>query len=180
VSQNTVALLKAIADESRLSILVILNQGDCYTELIASRLNLTPATVNFHLKKLEQAGIVNCSRVYRYQFYSLNRDILNQTLLDIIKLEPVDGLDDESAFRESVIKNFFENGRLKSIPVQVKKRRIILEYITEQLEPDREYTEKEINAVISQYHEDYCTIRRELIGWEYVSRADGIYKRIWK
>ena len=59
-------LLKLLADETRLKILNILMKEDSYVEKIACDIGLTPATVCYHLKKMESAGIVNCSRS---QFY---------------------------------------------------------------------------------------------------------------
>ena len=49
--QEHLTLLKLLADETRLRIINILSEGDSYVELIASKLELTPATVCYHLKK---------------------------------------------------------------------------------------------------------------------------------
>ena len=67
------AIFKALGDESRLAILRILLEEESYVELLASRLGLTSATVSFHLKKLEGAGLVSCRRTQFYQIYSVNR-----------------------------------------------------------------------------------------------------------
>lgn len=178
--QNFLPILKALSDASRFKIVTILRQGDCYPELLALKLNLTPATVNFHLKKLEQVGLVKCNRVRRYQFYSLNYELLNQTLLDVIESETEANPPDDSAFFAQVVNHFFENGRLKTIPVQIKKRQIVLEHIVQAMEWGKEYTEGQLVDFLKQYHDDYCTIRRDLIGWKYISETNGIYKRIWR
>ena len=68
-------LLKLLADETRLNILNILLREDSYVEKIACDLSLTPATICYHLKKLEAAGVVNCSRAQFYMIYSLNREL---------------------------------------------------------------------------------------------------------
>ena len=59
--------LKLLANETRLEILNILLKEDSYVEKIACELSLTPATICYHLKKMEAAGMVNCSRS---QFYT--------------------------------------------------------------------------------------------------------------
>ena len=61
-------LLKLLADQTRLEILNILLKEDSYVEKIACELSLTPATICYHLKKMESAGVVNCSRS---QFYMM-------------------------------------------------------------------------------------------------------------
>lgn len=40
------------------------------------------------------------------------------------------------------------------------------------------YTEKEVNIIIADFHDDFCTIRRDLIGFNLMERKDGEYKRI--
>ena len=78
------AVFKALGDESRLAILRILFEGESYVELLASRLGLTSATVSFHLKKLEAAGLVSCRRTQFYRIYSANREIFSQPLEALI------------------------------------------------------------------------------------------------
>ena len=57
-----IALFKCLADRSRLQILKSLSEGDMYVERLSERLNLTPSTISFHLKKLESAGIVTSKK----------------------------------------------------------------------------------------------------------------------
>ena len=78
-------LLKLLADETRLEILNILLKEDSYVEKIACELSLTPATICYHLKKLEAAGVVNCSRTQFYIIYSLNREIFDKPLYELKK-----------------------------------------------------------------------------------------------
>mgnify|MGYP001431208569 CR=1 FL=1 len=82
------------------------------------------------------------------------------------------------AYKASVINNFMtREGRLRHIPAQYKKKLVILEHLVEQLEEGRVYPEKEINAYIQTYHEDFATIRREFIIHEYMSRDREMYVR---
>ena len=77
---ETLMVLKALADDTRLKILRALNEQDMYVELIAERMQLTPATVSFHMKKLMAAGLVDSRREQYYTVYSLRRDMFNMTL----------------------------------------------------------------------------------------------------
>lgn len=78
--------------------------------------------------------------------------------------------------KEKVLNAFFENGKLKSIPTTRNKREFVLRHLVSQLEPNRIYTEKEINAFISKFHSDVCTIRREFIINKLMVRNAGKYK----
>ena len=42
-------------------------------------------------------------------------------------------------------------------------------------EPERIYEERELNEIIMRYNEDYCTIRRELIGEKVLAREGSKY-----
>ena len=170
-------LLKLLADETRLEILNILLKEDSYVEKIACELSLTPATICYHLKKMESAGVVNCSRSQFYIIYSLNRDIFNKPLYELIKKDDA-VVDTEEKYKKEVISNFFKYGRLTQIPTQRKKREIVLLEILKQFETDREYGEKEVNEIILRYHEDFCTIRREMIAFGMMTRNHEIYKRV--
>ena len=170
-------LLKLLADETRLEILNILMKEDSYVEKIACELSLTPATICYHLKKMESAGVVNCSRSQFYIIYSLNREIFNKPLFELIKKDE-QIVDTEEKYKKEVISNFFKYGRLTHIPTQRKKREIVLAEILEQFDFDREYPEKEVNEIILRYHEDFCTIRREMIAFGMMTRDHEIYKRV--
>jgi excisionase family DNA binding protein len=70
-----------------------------------------------------------------------------------------------------------DDGRLRSIPTTSAKRAVILDYLADQLEADRTYRERELNAVLRRFHDDVATLRRELVGAKLLVRTrDGVYK----
>lgn len=152
-----------------------------YVELLAERLKLSPSTVSFHLKKLEEAGIVYSNKEQYYVMYYIDKAILNLNLLELVKINADDESiqkEREEEYRKKVIDSFFEYGKLKSLPVQQKKRKIVLEEIVKNFEQDKLYTEKEVNIIIADINDDFCTIRRALISEKLMEREAGIYKRI--
>lgn len=178
---EAIALFKALADKSRLQILKSLAQEDMFVERLAQRLDLTPATISFHLKKLSQAGAVSSYKSQYYTMYALNRQVLNTGILELI-LEKSDEADAQAqrdaAYRQKVIDSFFEYGKLKSIPVQRKKERVILELIAEKFEYDRTYSEREVNLIIADFHDDFCTLRRDMIAEKLLDRDRQGYWRV--
>lgn len=175
--KENLELLKLLADETRLEILNILLKEDSYVEKIACELFLTPATICYHLKKMESAGVVNCSRSQFYMIYSIDRDIFDKPLYELIKKDDA-AVDTEEKYKKEVISHFFKYGRLIQLPTQRKKREIVLFEILKQFETDREYGEKEVNEIILRYHEDFCTIRREMIAFGMMTRDHEIYRRV--
>ena len=178
---EAIALFKALADKSRLQILKSLALEDMYVERLAQRLDLTPATISFHLKKLAQAGAVSSYKSQYYTMYALNREVLNTGILDLI-LEKSDEAETQAqrdaAYRQKVIDSFFEYGKLKSIPVQRKKERVILEFLAEKFEFGRIYTEREVNLIIADFHDDFCTLRRDMIAEKLLDRNRDGYWRV--
>ena len=179
--ERVLQLFKCLADRSRLRIVQSLLREEMYVERLAQRLGLTPATISFHLKKLEEAGLVTSHPEQYYTMYALQREELTLPVVDLIA-----GATDqtseqerrEAEYRRKVIETFFEYGRLKAIPAQRKKERICLEEIAKMLEPGRIYTEPELNDVLQGFHEDYCTLRRDMISEGLLKRDNGRYEKL--
>ena len=167
-------LLKVLADETRLAILNILLREDCYVEKIACELSLTPATICYHLKKLEAAGVVNCARSQFYIIYSVNREIFNKPLYELIKADSP-AVDGDEKYKNEVLSHFFKYGKLTQIPTQRKKREIVLRKIAQEFKSGCKYTENEVNEIIHNFHEDHCTIRREMVACGIMARENEIY-----
>ena len=179
--EQVLRLFKCLADRSRLRIVQSLLREEMYVELLAQRLGLTPATISFHLKKLEEAGLVTSRPDQYYTMYALRREELTLPVVELIA-----GATDQSSqqelreeqYRKKVIETFFEYGRLKAIPAQRKKERICLEEIAKSLEAGRIYTEPELNEVLLGFHEDYCTLRRDMISEGLLRRENGLYEKV--
>ncbi len=80
--------------------------------------------------------------------------------------------------KEKVIKNFVKDDHIEILPAKRSKRKYLLEYILAQFEPNRDYSETEVNNIIGRYHEDYATVRREFIMEKMMERSGGTYRRL--
>lgn len=80
-------------------------------------------------------------------------------------------------YREKVLHAFVVDGRLTTIPARERKRRIVLRWIaTTDLEPGRDYPERDLDMRLALRHRDVAALRRYLVEDRYVSRAGGIYR----
>lgn len=178
--QETIALFKCLADKSRLLILKSLAVESMYVERLAERLSLTPATVSFHLKKLEAIGAVSSQKDQYYTMYSINKDLFSYRIIDLIQEESSEQklqAERDEAYRQKILSSFIKYGKLVSIPAQRKKKRVILEEIVSNFQSGRTYTEKEVNIIIAEYHDDFCTLRRDMISEGLLEREGSIYKK---
>lgn len=175
---ESITIYKALADETRLKILNALHEKEMYVELLAERLQLTPATVSFHMKKLLAAGLVETRREQYYTIYSLRKEAFRLTLEQLTFSENQDNDTEkqrEEMYRRKVIKSFMPYGYCEVMPAQTKKRMIIYEEILRKFEIGKQYPEKEVNAIIGQVHGDFCTVRRAFIGLGWMTRENGVY-----
>lgn len=67
------------------------------------------------------------------------------------------------------------DGRLKQIPVKAAKKQVILAHLAAQFEPGCRYAEKAVNETLKRFHDDYCTLRRDLVDFRYMERAANEY-----
>ncbi len=79
--------------------------------------------------------------------------------------------------RDKVVSNFVKDEHIEILPAQRSKRKYLLEYILAQFEPNRVYSEDEVNKTISRHHSDFCTVRREFVAEKMMDRVDGKYRR---
>lgn len=99
-------------------------------------------------------------------------------IMDIIKEESTEAklqAERDEAYRKKVIASFFEYGKLKSIPSQRKKERIVLEEMAKAFESGRKYTEREVNIIIADFHDDFCTLRKDMIDEKILAREGMVY-----
>ncbi len=179
--EQQVKFFKALADASRLRVISSLMESPKYVELLAERLELAASTVSFHLKKLEEVGLVTKEKDQYYITYALTKEVFDKPLSAWFESASVATNEEaarEAAYRQKIIDSFIKYNKIKSIPVQRKKRLVVLEYLLEAFKMDTRYTEREVNIIIADYHDDFATLRRELINERMMAREGGIYWRM--
>lgn len=179
-TEQSVAIMKALADPSRLAIVSSLLESSQYVEELAKRHALAPSTVSFHLRKLEQAGLVTSRKEQYYVVVQANESVFDTTLREIVTALPVGReLQDQRMedYRRKVLEAFFRHGRLEKLPAQHKKRLIVLEQFAGRFEAERRYSEQEVTGLIMPLFDDYCTIRRLLVDDGLIRRDGATYWR---
>ena len=168
-----VALFKALGDASRLQILGLLARGPQSVEAIAQTLKLGAPTVSHHLTKLKAVGLVRSERDQYYQIYRFCDTPLTEMARALLAHDALPEVAAAEPEIRDVLRPYLVDGRLTKIPAQRKKRQLVLEYLASQFEPGRRYAEKDVNAMLEAFHEDFCTLRRELVMAKLLDREDG-------
>lgn len=169
--------VKALSDSNRLKIIGLLARQPYSVEELAALLNLKASTVSHHLAKLSQAGLVSAKTESYYNVYQLDEKALelkSRSLFSQENLAASVADVDADAYDNKVVKDYVrKDGSLKTIPAQKKKLEAILRYVVKAFEVNKRYSEKKVNEILSRYHEDTASLRRELVGFGLMKREGG-------
>ena len=73
-------------------------------------------------------------------------------------------------FRTKTLRTFMPDGRITAIPTKRRALVVILIEVLAALEPDRIYDEKQLGAILGEFHPDFALLRRELIDYRLLER----------
>jgi hypothetical protein len=176
-SEELVTFFKALADPNRLKIVGLLAEKPYSVEELAALLQLKPPTVSHHLSRLAEAELVTSRGESYYTVYQLDRKLLEEKSRSMFSqgdLSTVAAEVDVDAYDNKVIKDYSKrDGSLKTLPAQRKKLEAILRHVVKAFEVGKRYSEKRVNEILSQYHQDTATLRRELVGFKLMEREGG-------
>ena len=168
MSDEVITFFKVFADANRLKIVGLLAQQPYSVEELAALLDLKPSTVSHHLSKLAQIGLVSAKTESYYNVYQLDEKALELKSRDLFSQENLAASVadvDAGAYDNKVVKDFVrKDGSLKTIPAQRKKLEAVLRHVVKAFELNKRYSEKKVNEILSRYHEDTASLRRELVG----------------
>jgi len=175
-----VSLASALFDIDRLRIAAALSNGPANRMELAEKVGLS------HRELIRQLDLLQYFRLARpenpsagqpdhYTRYVLNEDGFRQARQAMAKYRgqkprPTDK-------RELTIETFMPGGKLTAFPLKNEQIVIILDEVVEKFELEKQYTEKQVNVILEEINEDYCSLRRLLIDYRYLSRNKGIYVR---
>jgi hypothetical protein len=166
-------LFKALADPARLRILGLLAERSLAGHELADRLALTPPTISHHMRRLVAARLVDVVPDAQSRIYSLRTDAIRDISGSVLPDEVSQPANDEES---AVLRAFFDGPRLRQIPASRKNRVIVLRHLLPRFAPDRLYPESEVNEILREAHDDFATLRRELVDYGFMVRDRGIYR----
>lgn len=79
---------------------------------------------------------------------------------------------------DAVLGRFFDSaGRLKNLPAKQSRQLAVFDLIAQRFVPGVRYTEIEVNHELMQVYDDYVSLRRGLVDFGLLDRANGVYWR---
>jgi len=183
--RDLLEMLKALADEQRLTMISLLGAQERNVGDLAAALGLSEPTVSHHLSKLRKVGLVNLRMAGNQRFYRTAEPALKRFRRYVAEIdqpvkpapprEPdawIDALDWDEADKK-VLRDYTRQSKLIQIPTKDKKWNAILRWLAIMFEPGVRYSEKEVNAILTRVHPDYAQLRRNLVEFGYMRRERG-------
>ncbi len=168
---------RVLSDPMRLRILGLLAREPTTGVDLAGELGLSTATISHHLSRLQKAGLVVATPDGTSKRFALNAPFFDPiTLLPGAESERRTGESDADREPARTLRHFFDGRRLKTIPAKRKQLVIVIQELLGWFEPNRDYPEREVNEILREAHEDVATLRREMVDYRYMHRANGIYR----
>ncbi len=170
---SAAALIGALADEQRRTVFAAVQLGSSSLDAIVAATSLTQAQVAKALGKLVEVGAIASQDgslvVPVAVFPAAARAALSK---------PPSGEHDGLAGEQrKVMDAFVVDGRLTSIPASHSKRLVVLDWLAQEFEPGRRYSEAMVNLVLGQRHPDTAALRRYLVDEGFLDRDGGEYWR---
>jgi biotin operon repressor len=175
-SDELLRFFKALADANRLKIVGLLARQPYSGEELAALLGLKASTISHHLARLAQAGLVSARAEGYYNIYQLEESALQRVRRLFSKGDLVEAASrvDADGYDRKVLGDFLlPSGRLKEIPAQRKKREVLLRHVAGSFKAGRRYSEKQVNEMLSNFHADTASLRRELVAAGIMEREGG-------
>ena len=171
---DAATLVRLLADDDRRRVVAALVLGADTTDDVVDRTGMRLREVVEALSRLEAAGLVE--RGADGTILLLEQAFALAARASAPEPRPSEH-PDEPAEVARILDQAFRNGRLVQLPTKESKRLVVLDHIAQRFEPGERYTEKQINASLSQIHEDTATLRRDMVDFGFMDRADGAYWR---
>jgi len=169
-SMNANQLCGLLAEPSRLRTFSAVVLGATTPEQVAGSTGLPAPVVVKALQRLSRGGLIEDSRSGLRANEDVFKDVVRDNQPEWVPLDP-----DPS--RDAVLRSFIRDGRLTHFPTFPDKFRIVLEYLVQSFEPDRDYPEAEVNEILNRFHPDHAALRRQLVEARLLERTNSIYTR---
>jgi hypothetical protein len=167
IDAGTLAGLLANGDRRRVAAALVL--GASTLDEVKTATGLRARSVGQALTRLVDAGLVVRDDDGRHW---LVEDAFRQAA---IAAAPTDKPESFNAPEDAarVLRSFVRGQRILSIPSQHSKRRVGLDYVAQEFEPGRRYSEREVNATLARWYDDVASLRRYLVDEELLQREPG-------
>jgi hypothetical protein len=176
---DAAVLVGLLAEEDRLKVVAALALGAATLDDVIATSALDARRAAAALERLAAGGLVVTDTGGKG--LRLAADLFKAAAQEAARrraeAEPSDAFEGVPAEAATVLRNFVSDGRLRQIPVNKAKRRVVLDWLSTRFEPGKTYPERDVNLLLGMAHDDVAALRRYLVDEEFLERRDGFYWR---
>jgi hypothetical protein len=158
-----------LADPIRMKVVGALSLGDADLSQLSATVASTPRDLGEAITRLADAGVIARSGAT----CRLNTEIFGSSVRAAAALH-VDPPDDERAL---LFRKYFARGRLIAFPERPDPLHAVLALIAGDFAVGETYDEVSVNAKLSVWFDDWCSLRRLLVDQGFLDRDHGLYWR---
>lgn len=176
---DAATLVGLLAEEDRLKAVAALALGAASVEDVVATAGLDARRTAAALERLAAGGLVVADegghgfRLASERFKAAAQEAARRRA----EAEPADTFEGVAPGDAAVLRNFVADGRLRQIPANRAKRRVVLDWLAARFEPGKTYPERDVNLLLGLAHADVAALRRYLVDEEFLERRDGSYWR---
>jgi hypothetical protein len=167
-------LVGLLADADRRRVVAALILGASTADDIAVASDLEERVVVTALNRLSKAGLVES--VDGRQYFLLEEAFRLAARREAPPPRP-SGFPDRPIEERRILDQAFQDGRLVRLPSKHSHRLVVLDLLAQRFEPGERYSERQVNATLSELHADTATLRRYLVDVGMLDRSEGFYWR---
>lgn len=170
--------LLALANIERMRILTLIAERPLSAAEIATESGTSIEGVTAHLTLFGQAGLIATIKDGHERRVRLRSDRLAE--IEAWCRKRLAATAPDAVLSDAIpagIRQFFGNGRLLGVPAKQSRYREVLAVLAHDFAPETDYPEAEVNAILLRRHDDFATLRRDLVDFGFMTRARGVYRR---
>jgi hypothetical protein len=176
INTELLTVVGILSDEEKFKILAAVALGANTPDKISRLTGFDSSKIIKAVVRLEQVGLVENQADAGYLYCVQKLKDLNHYLNKSLAHKPT----------PTGIDRFIRNGRLQVFPKSRDDRLLVLQYLANLFEFDKQYPEIEVNIKLTALHPDFAALRRYLIDYGFFERnnvtVDGrtivFYRRI--
>jgi len=174
---DPVTLVGLLADPDRRAVFAALVLGADSIDEISARSGLPPARAAGALARLSSAGLVISLDGSPHLLAEAFAVAARRARMAEAQAEPEAGALGRSRDAAKVFAAFVRDGRITQIPAAHGKRQVLLDWLAQDFELGKRYSESMVNLILGKRHPDTAAWRRYLVDEEFLSREAGEYWR---
>ncbi len=173
--------LRVLNEPARLKMVGLLAMRPRYGEELAEILELSPATVSHHLRRLREGMLIRSHKEPPYIRYELRPEVLPRLchLLERAgEWAKAFGLPSEEMLTQQALRGVLdEEGRVTRLPKSPRHATLVLRWIVLRFESGRIYPQREVRRILLDACRNEEAVLQELVARGWLQQKGGVLRR---